>query len=120
MNACEMFCDPCKSVSQIVQMTLNDCEYRCESYERVANEKRIRRVFLLVLYMPASVQSAFFLRICTHCLIHSAFYGNVNKNTSEYLQTSYDHYKCLANNKNGLQIVINMLRMVTNMLRICF
>ena len=45
--------------------------------------------------------------------IRPAFYGNVNKNASESLQTSYDHYKCLANNKNGL-------RLVTNMLRICF
>ena len=49
-----------------------------------------------------------------------AFYGNVNKNASESLQMSYDHYKCLANNKNGLRLVTNMLRMVTNTLRICF
>ena len=45
--------------------------------------------------------------------IRPAFYGNVNTNASESLKTSYDHYKCLANNKNDL-------RLVTKMLRICF
>ena len=52
--------------------------------------------------------------------IGPAFYGNVNTNASESLQMSYDHYKCLANNKNGLRLVTNMLRTVRNMLRICF
>ena len=37
--------------------------------------------------------------------IRPAFYGNVNTNASESLQMSYDHYKCLANNKNGLRLV---------------
>ena len=41
-------------------------------------------------------------------------------NASEYLQMSYNHYKCLAYNKSGLLLVTNMLRMVTNMLQICF
>ena len=55
------------------------------------------------------------------CLISVSLYSsNVNTNASESLQTSYDHYKCLANNKNGLRLVTNILRMVTNMLRICF
>ena len=49
-----------------------------------------------------------------------AFYGNDNTNASESLQMSYDHYKCLANNKNGWRLVTNMLRIVTNMLRISF
>ena len=52
--------------------------------------------------------------------IRPAFYGNVNMNASESLQMAYDHYKCIANNKNGLRLVTNMLRMVTNMLQICF
>ena len=52
------------------------------------------------------------LSLCPICLfsfnfvlivrICPAFYGNVNTNASECLQMSYDHYKCLANNKNGL------------------
>ena len=46
-----------------------------------------------------------------------AFNGNVNKNASESLQTSYDHYKCLTYKKNDLQLVTNMLRMVTHLLR---
>ena len=48
--------------------------------------------------------------------IRPAFYRNVNTNASGSLQTSYDYYKCLANNKNGLTLVTNMLQMVTNML----
>ena len=35
--------------------------------------------------------------------IRPEFYENVNTNASESLQTSYDHYKCLANNKNSLR-----------------
>ena len=30
-------------------------------------------------------------------------------NASESLQTSYDHYKCIVINKNGLQLFANML-----------
>ena len=52
--------------------------------------------------------------------IHPEFYENVNTNASESLQTSYDHYKYLANNKNDFRLVTNMLRMekkyVANML----
>ena len=44
MNACELFYDPCKSVLQMVQMLKNAWEYRCESYERVANETKTRRM----------------------------------------------------------------------------
>ena len=33
--------------------------------------------------------------------IRPELYKNVNTNASESLQASYDHYKCLANNKNG-------------------
>ena len=54
-----------------------------------------------------SIKFVLFVHICP------AFYGNVNTNASEYLQMSYNHYKCRDNNKNGL-------RLVTNMLRICF
>ena len=52
--------------------------------------------------------------------IRPAFYGNVNTNDSESLQMSYDHYKCLANNKDGFRLVTNILRMDTTMLRISF
>ena len=42
-------------------------------------------------------------------------------NASESLQTSYDHYKCLTNNKNGLieigyKYVANGYKFVENML----
>ena len=49
--------------------------------------------------------------------IFPAFCGNVNMNSGESLQTSYDHlqtsygnYKCLAINRNGLLLLTNMLR----------
>ena len=61
-----------------------------------------------------SIKFVLFVHVCP------AFYENVNTNASESLQMSYNHYQCLAYNKNGLRLVTNMLRMVTNMLQICF
>ena len=34
----------------------------------------------------------------------SLYYGNINTNGSESLQTSYDHYKYVAIGQNGLRI----------------
>ena len=96
MNVGEIFYAPCKSVLQMIQMLKNACEYRCESYECVANETRTRRMgykfayytmrmFFFVLYLPASVQFKFVLSV--H--IYPAFYGNVNMNASEsFIPTS--------------------------------
>ena len=57
-----------------------------------------------------------FYQICTHCpYSHPAFYGNVNTNASESLQMSYDHYKGLANNKNGF----DWLQICCEWLQIC-
>ena len=64
--------------------------------------------------------SLFSIKFVLFVHIRPAFYGNVNTNSSESLQMSYDHCKCLANNKNGLRLVTNRVRMVTNMSRICF
>ena len=76
---------------------------------------------LSLLYLPASVQSAYFpSNLYLLSTFRPAFYGNANTNASESLQTSYDHYKCLTNNKNGLRLVTNILRTVINMFRICF
>ena len=35
--------------------------------------------------------------------ILSLYYENINTNASEYLQTSYDHYKCVVIDQNGLR-----------------
>ena len=35
--------------------------------------------------------------------ILSLYYENINTNASESLQTSYDHYKCVAIDQNGLR-----------------
>ena len=35
--------------------------------------------------------------------ILSLYYENINTNASEALQTSYDHYKCVAVDQNGLR-----------------
>ena len=106
MNACEMFCHPCKSVLQMVEMLLEYEIYEC------------------VTTMPGCVTNLH----KTHCrfvrIVHTrpAFNGNVNTNASESLQTSYEHYKCLANNKNGLPIgfkyVANMVSL--RILGACF
>ena len=42
--------------------------------------------------------------------ILSIYYENINTNASESLQTSYDHNKCVAIDKNGLRLLPNMLR----------
>ena len=33
------------------------------------------------------------------------YYENINMNASESLQTSYDHYKCVPIDQNGLRTV---------------
>ena len=91
----------------------------------VANETRTQKhgyiiCIIHIVGVPLCLISARPCRISLFSLkfiliihIRSAFYRNVNTNTSKSLQTSYDHYKCLAINKNGL-------RLLTNMLWICF
>ena len=112
-------------------MLANAYECRCESYECNANETRKRCMVLICIVYIACVSlclisaslcpmSLFSIKFVLFVHICPALYGNVNSNASESLQMSYNHYKCLANNKNGLRLVTNMLRMVTNMLRICF
>ena len=124
MNACEMFYGPFKSVLQMVQMLrmiVNAFVNHMNVLRIKQDTKYTLRVFLFVLYLPASVQSAYFpFKFVLIVHIHPAFYRNVNMNVSEHLQTCNDNYKCLANNKNGLQLVKNMLQMVTNMLGIYF
>ena len=71
-------------------------------------------MFLFVLYLPGPVQLAIFLQICTNCPHLSCILRKCQyEKKSKCLQTSYNHYKCLSINKNGL-------RLFTNMLRICF
>ena len=62
-----------------------------------------------------SIKFVLFVHICP------AVYGNVNANASESLQMSYNHYKCLAYNKNiwlviGYKYVANGYKYVANML----
>ena len=56
----------------------------------------------ILVYLLASVLSAYFLAFLLTVHIRPAFYGNVNTNSSQSVQTSYDHFKCLANNQKGL------------------
>ena len=53
-------------------------------------------------------QLQLFVCICT--------VGKVKTNASKSLQMSYDHYKCLAINKNGLRLLTKMLRKHRHML----
>ena len=118
MNACEMLKDPSKSV---LQMLKNACECRCESYECVVNETQMLNMGYLICIIHIAGVSLCLIsaRPCTISLfsfefglifhICPAFCGNVNMNADEslqisyiHLQTFYDHYKCLAINKNCL------------------
>ena len=124
MNACEMF------------TILANLFYKCYKCLRILwfccewNENAKHGYLICILHImgvslclisarpcPVSIFS-FKFRLIVH--ICPAFCGNVNTNASEslqtscdHLQTSYDHYKCLAINKNGL-------RLFANMLQICF
>ena len=86
-------------------------------YKRVANETTTRRMRLICVYGIAAV--SLFLIFASTCSIslfsfnfflivrfHPLFYTNA----SESLQTSYDYYKCVVINKNGLQLLKNMLQ----------
>ena len=81
-------------------------EYRCEPYERVAK--------LICIYTLPSPSFCFlsarpclislFPIILTHFVrILSLYYENINTDAIESLQTSYDHYKCVAVDQNGLR-----------------
>ena len=70
-------------------------------------------MFLFVLYLPGPVQLAYFPS--------NLYYGNVNTNASESLQTSYDHNKCPDVNENGLRLLRNAANMpFLQILRACF
>ena len=76
------------------------------------------------LHIHIAGLSFFFLfaRLCRNSLfsiililsvrILSLYYENINTNASETLQTSYDQYKCVAIDQNGLrtasEYVVNM------------
>ena len=63
-------------------------------------------MLLFSILCPISLFSVYFLMIVR---IRPVFFGNVNTNASESLQTSYDHYKCIAINKNGVRLLTNKL-----------
>ena len=125
------FYDPCKSVLQMVQMLKNTCEclrmplrilrmwtrMKRENDAWVTNlhNTHCRCFSLSNICQPLSneLNSLFSIKFVLIVHIRPAFYGNVNTNASESLQMSYDHYKCLAKNKNGLRMVTNC---VANML----
>ena len=98
-------------------MLANAYENRCESYECVANETRKRLICIVhiagvsLCLISASLcpMSLCFIKFVLIIHMRPSFYGNVITNASESLQMSYDYYKCLANNKNGLRFVTKML-----------
>ena len=102
------------NLTNVLRMKREHCAYAINLHNNLHNT---HCGYFSLSYICQLLSNEFiFLQICTYCHYSS----NVNTNASESLQTSYDHYKCLANNKNGLRLVTNMLRMVTYMLRICF
>ena len=71
---------------------------------------------LSYICQPLLPRSLFSIKCVLIVHIRPAFHGNVNTNASESLQMSYDHYKCLANNNNGLRLVT----VCCEWLQICF
>ena len=67
--------------------------------------------FLLARLCPIS---SFPIILILIVRIISLYHENINMNASESLQTSYDHYKCVAIHQNGLrttfEYVANMRR----------
>ena len=119
-----MFYDPSKST---LQMLKNACECRCESYECVANETRMQNMGItnkrlisiihitgvsLCLISARPCPISLFLQVWTYCphspcILRKCQYeaSEFLQMSSDHLQTSYDHYKCLAINKNGLRLL---------------
>ena len=89
---------------------LNEC--------RVVNEITTRRMRLIFVHGIAGV--SLFLTFASTCSVNQLILIQILLNVripplfytdaSESLQTSYDHYKCIVINKNGLQLLKNMLR----------
>ena len=103
-----MFNDPSKSVLQMVQM-LRMLAKAVANLTNVLRMKREHETWVTKLHnvslclisdRPCPI-SVFSFKVVLIVHIRPAFYGNVNTNASESLQTFYDHYKCLAINKNG-------------------
>ena len=107
-----LFCDYYKCL----RMLRNPYECRCESYERVANEITTRRMRSLFAHTHCRcfslpfICNLFPIIMLLIVRILSLYYENINTNASESLQTSYDHNKCVAIDKNGLRLLPNMLR----------
>ena len=57
-------------------------------------------VFLFARLFPISLFPIILILIVR---ILSLYYENINTNASESLQTSYDHYNCVAIGQNGLR-----------------
>ena len=106
-----MFYDPCKlrMLANTVANLTNVLQMKRENDGWVTNLHQTHWGVSLCLISaslcPISLFSFKFVLIVLFC---PAFYGNVKTNASKSLQTSYDQYKCLANNKNGLRMVTNM------------
>ena len=96
-----------------LRMLTNPYEFRCESYERVANETTTRHMRIFAYTHCRSIVLFLFAGLCPISLfpiililtvrILSLYYENINANASEALQTSYDHYKCVAIDQKGLR-----------------
>ena len=103
MNAGEMFYNPCKSILQMVQMPKNVLRMKQEHDTWVTNLHNTHCGCFSLSYICQLLSNqliSFKFVLIVH--IRPAFYVNANRKASESLQTSNDHYKCLAKYKNGL------------------
>ncbi len=95
---------------RMLRMLTNALANLANACERLTNETTTQRMrelhnplpmFRFVTYSPAAAEST-----SSSHLIRKFSYTNASKS----LQMSYDHYKCLAINKNGLRLLTKMLR----------
>ena len=90
-------------LTNVVENLTNVLLMERENDAWVTNLHNIHCMCFSLSYICQPLPNEFiFHQICTLCHICPTFYRNVNTNASESLQMSYNHYKCLANNKNGL------------------
>ena len=100
-----------------LRMLTNPYECCCESYDRELRIKQQHDTCVAYLHIHIAGLSFFFFFFFARLFpislfsivlilivrILSLYYENINTNASESLQTSYDHYKCVAIDQNDLR-----------------
>ena len=124
MNVCEIFmilanllykCYNClKMLANVIANLTNVLQMKLECKTWVSNLHFFTLlVFHFVLYLPGPVQLAYFPSnldlLSTFPLQSVEMSIRMQGNLYKHLTISYNHYKCLDINKNGLPLLMNIL-----------